>query len=128
MAGLRYDEAEARLALAEALLATGRTDEGREQLDIVMPALVELSAEGALARARSLVAAPAGGADGLLTAREVEVLSLVSQGLSNKEIATELVVSEHTVHRHVSNIFDKLGQRSRASAVAAAISLGALPQ
>jgi LuxR family maltose regulon positive regulatory protein len=52
-----------------------------------------------------------------LTAREVEVLSLVADGLSNREIAERLVVSEHTVHRHVANIYAKLGVSSRAAAV-----------
>ena len=55
-----------------------------------------------------------------MTAREIEVLSLVARGLSNREIAERLVVSEHTVHRHVANIYAKLGVSSRAAAVAAA--------
>ena len=64
--------------------------------------------------------------DGPLTARELEVLLLVSRGQSNKSIADELVVSEHTVHRHVSNILAKLGQSSRAGAASHAISTGML--
>jgi DNA-binding NarL/FixJ family response regulator len=53
-----------------------------------------------------------------LTAREVEVLRLVAAGKSNREIATELVISEHTVARHVQNIFAKLGVSSRTAASA----------
>ena len=52
-----------------------------------------------------------------LTAREREVLQLVSQGLSNKLIARELQVSEHTVKFHVSSIFAKLGAASRTEAI-----------
>jgi DNA-binding NarL/FixJ family response regulator len=53
-----------------------------------------------------------------LTSRETEVLRLVASGLKNREIATSLVVSEHTVHRHVANILRKLDQSSRAAAAA----------
>lgn len=127
MAGLRYDESEGRVALAEALLAIGETSAAHEQLQAVIPALAELSAAAGLAKAQALLASQDEGPAGPLTAREVEVIRLVARGLSNREIAEELVVSEHTVHRHMSNIFDGLGQHSRASAVAAAISLGVLP-
>ena len=53
-----------------------------------------------------------------LTAREVEVLRLVAAGRSNREIAARLVISEHTVARHVQNIFAKLGVSSRTAASA----------
>jgi DNA-binding NarL/FixJ family response regulator len=51
-----------------------------------------------------------------LTAREVEVLALVATGKTNREIAAALVVSEHTVARHVQNILAKLGVSSRTAA------------
>jgi pimeloyl-ACP methyl ester carboxylesterase/DNA-binding CsgD family transcriptional regulator len=57
-------------------------------------------------------------ADGPLTEREAEVLQLVAEGLSDAEIAARLVVSPHTVHRHVANIRTKLSQPSRAAAAA----------
>jgi len=57
-------------------------------------------------------------AAGGLTAREVEVLRLVSAGKTNRTIADELVISEKTVARHVSNIFTKLGLSSRSAATA----------
>jgi len=60
-------------------------------------------------------------AEGPLSAREVEVLKLVAAGKTNHAIATELFVSERTVHRHVSNIFDKLGVHSRTAAASYAI-------
>ncbi len=56
--------------------------------------------------------------DSPLTRRETEVLRLVAAGLSNREIASSLVLSEHTVHRHVANILRRLGQSSRAAAAA----------
>ena len=65
-------------------------------------------------------AAPAGP----LTAREQEILRLVGAGLSDADIAAQLVVSPHTVHRHVANIRTKLGQPSRAAAVAYAARAG----
>ncbi|MBA2624687.1 MAG: helix-turn-helix transcriptional regulator, partial [Acidimicrobiia bacterium] len=48
-----------------------------------------------------------------LTRREREVASLVAQGLTNRQIASELVLSKHTVHHHVTNILKKLNLRSR---------------
>ncbi|GAA0249126.1 alpha/beta fold hydrolase [Cryptosporangium japonicum] len=60
----------------------------------------------------------------VLTAREREVLRLVAAGRSDSEIAAELFLSSHTVHRHVANIRRKLDQPSRAAAAAAAVRLG----
>ena len=59
-----------------------------------------------------------------LSRRETEVLRLVASGLSNREIASSLVLSDHTVHRHVANILRKLGQSSRAAAAAQATRAG----
>jgi predicted ATPase/DNA-binding CsgD family transcriptional regulator len=53
-----------------------------------------------------------------LTSRELDVLKLVAQGMSNQDIARRLVLSEHTVHRHLANILRKLGLSSRAAAAA----------
>jgi pimeloyl-ACP methyl ester carboxylesterase/DNA-binding CsgD family transcriptional regulator len=71
-------------------------------------------------------AAPPAAADTDLSAREREVLRLVAAGLSDAEIAERLVLSRHTVHRHVANIRTKLGLPSRAAAVAHAARLGLL--
>ena len=54
----------------------------------------------------------------MLTPRELDVLKPVAQGLSNPDIARRLVLSEHTVHRHLANILRKLGLSSRAAAAA----------
>ena len=53
-----------------------------------------------------------------LSRRELEVLRLVASGKSNREIASQLVISEHTVARHLQNIFAKLGVSSRTAATA----------
>jgi len=68
--------------------------------------------------------AVASNGDSPLTRRETEVLRLVAAGLSNREIASSLVLSEHTVHRHVANILRRLGQSSRAAAAAHAARAG----
>jgi DNA-binding NarL/FixJ family response regulator len=59
-----------------------------------------------------------------VTRREAEVLGLLAQGLTNRQIAARLVVSEHTVHRHVTNILRKLGLPSRTAAAAHAVRAG----
>jgi pimeloyl-ACP methyl ester carboxylesterase/DNA-binding CsgD family transcriptional regulator len=62
----------------------------------------------------------------VLTSRETEILTLVAGGLSDREIAERLVLSPHTVHRHVANVRTKLGLPTRAAAVAAATKRGLL--
>ncbi len=69
-------------------------------------------------------AAQAGDVLARLTRREREVLELVAQGLSNKEIAKALVITTNTVKRHLKSIFEKLGVHTRAAAAAKAISAG----
>ncbi len=64
------------------------------------------------------------GVPAILTKRELAVLQLVAEGLSNPDIGRRLVISTHTVHRHVSNIMRKLAAGSRAAAVARAAKLG----
>ncbi len=62
-----------------------------------------------------------------ITARELEILTLVARGLSNREIATQLFVSENTVKTHCSRAFDKLGAARRTQAVQRGKELGLLP-
>jgi DNA-binding NarL/FixJ family response regulator len=97
-----YHAARARRLVGLACRALGDEDAAELELGAAEEAFAALSG------------APAGG----LTARELEVLRRLAAGATNREIAAELVVSEHTVHRHVSNIFAKLGVSSRAAATA----------
>jgi pimeloyl-ACP methyl ester carboxylesterase/DNA-binding CsgD family transcriptional regulator len=69
---------------------------------------------------------PADDGTAVLTERELEVLRLVARGMSDGEIAERLVVSPHTVHRHVANVRAKLREPSRAAAVASAARQGLL--
>jgi DNA-binding CsgD family transcriptional regulator len=69
-------------------------------------------------------AAVSGEAVSALTPRELDVLKLVAQGLSNPDIARRLVLSEHTVHRHLANILRKLNLSSRAAAAAWGVRTG----
>jgi two-component system, NarL family, response regulator LiaR len=62
-----------------------------------------------------------------ITARELEILSLIARGLSNREIATQLFASENTVKTHCSRAFDKLGAARRTQAVQRGKELGLLP-
>jgi NarL family two-component system response regulator LiaR len=62
-----------------------------------------------------------------ITPRELEILALVAQGLSNREIAAQLFLSENTVKTHCSRAFDKLGARRRTQAVQLGKQLGLLP-
>ena len=123
-----YDEARARMDLAGSLAALGREEEAAPEAE---KALISFQKVGALLdaeRAENLVAElrqaastdDESGAPGSLTGREVEIMRLVADGLSNREIADRLVLSQHTVKRHVSNILTKLGVSSRAAAVAKA--------
>jgi pimeloyl-ACP methyl ester carboxylesterase/DNA-binding CsgD family transcriptional regulator len=79
-----------------------------------------------VARPEVAIAPPRATADTDLSARELEVLRLVAAGLSDGEIAERLVLSPHTVHRHVANIRTKLGLPSRGAAVAHAARSGLL--
>jgi predicted ATPase/DNA-binding CsgD family transcriptional regulator len=85
----------------------------------VLAALARTDAAGGQARADDSPEAVT-----VLTPREVDVLKLVAQGLSNPDIAQRLVLSEHTVHRHLANILRKLSLSSRAAAAAWAVRAG----
>jgi DNA-binding CsgD family transcriptional regulator/pimeloyl-ACP methyl ester carboxylesterase len=89
---------------------------------------IEDAAALAAGEPEEVAASPAPAADtpGDLTKREAEVLALVAAGLSDPEIAERLVLSPHTVHRHVANVRTKLGLPTRAAAVAEAARRGLL--
>ncbi len=62
-----------------------------------------------------------------ITKRELEILALIAQGMSNREIAEKLFVSENTVKTHSSRLFDKLGAKRRTQAVQIAKEMGLIP-
>jgi DNA-binding NarL/FixJ family response regulator len=88
------------------------------ELEAAREAFLELGAAPDLARLDALTGRAAAADTHGLTARELEVLRLVAAGRSNHEIATALVISDHTVARHLQNIFAKLGVSSRTAASA----------
>jgi DNA-binding CsgD family transcriptional regulator len=113
-----YEAARVRVLVGLACRALGDEDSSALELDAARAAFEQLGAAVDLARVDSLATqTPSRELHGL-TPRELEVLRLVACGKSNKEIATALVISEHTVARHVQNIFAKLGIGSRTAAAA----------
>jgi LuxR family transcriptional regulator, maltose regulon positive regulatory protein len=126
--GAPFEAAQARLELATCLIALGRVEVAEREATAARDRLLELGAGLAADRARRILAS-AGGDDrnlalGELTAREGEVLRLLAEGLTNRQIAERLVVSEHTVHRHVTNLLRKLDLPSRTAAAAHAVRSG----
>jgi DNA-binding CsgD family transcriptional regulator len=124
--GAPYEESLARLALAGQLLAVGRRSDATAHAATARQVLSRIGATRAAAEAERLVSAAARpeAGESLLTPREREVLRLVAAGHTNREMAGELVLSEHTVNRHVTNILTKLGTGSRSAAVAEAMRQG----
>ena len=116
--GAPYETARARELVARACRALGDEDAAVMEVAAARSALEALGAAPALAEIDALEI-PAARADAHgLTPRELEVLRLVAAGKTNREVAAELVLSERTVERHVSNIFAKLGVPTRAAATA----------
>ncbi len=109
-----YEVARIRELIGRACRALGDTDTAEMELEAAAAVFGQLGAAQDLARVGS---APAVATHGL-TAREVEVLREVAAGKTNRAIAADLVLSEKTVARHVSNIFAKLGVTSRSAATA----------
>ena len=111
--GSPYEAARTRVLIGRACRELGDEDSACLELDAARTVLARLGAAGDLA-ALDPAPAPAGP----LTSREIEVMRLVAAGKSNRAIAAELVLSEKTVARHVSNILTKLGLPSRTAATA----------
>jgi DNA-binding CsgD family transcriptional regulator len=110
-----YEAARARVLVGRACQALGDDDAFGLELDAARGAFEELGAEPDVALVDSLTGRAETATHGL-TPRELEVLRLVATGKSNRDIAASLVISEHTVARHVQNIFSKLGVPSRTAA------------
>lgn len=117
-----------RIELATSLAALGRVDVAEREAVAAQDRLVELGADAEAERALRLLRGPIRGADGSrlpeVTPREREVLGHLAEGLTNRQIAERLVVSEHTIHRHVTNILRKLDLPSRTAAAAYAVPVG----
>jgi ATP/maltotriose-dependent transcriptional regulator MalT len=129
----RYREAEARLA------GGGDRAAAADALGAAHATAVELGArplreavEGLARRARITLAAPAApppaepAFDGGLTRREADVLQLLAEGLTNREIGGRLYISEKTVGTHIAHIFEKLDVHNRVEATGRARQLGVL--
>jgi DNA-binding CsgD family transcriptional regulator len=124
--GNRFEEARTRLVYGEALRRAKRRKEAREQLSAATSKFTAVGSDAWARRARDELRAagarlPREASGASLTPQEERIARLVAEGLSNKEIASRLVVATKTVEGHLHNIFEKLGVRSRTQ-VARALS------
>lgn len=115
----------ARLELAGTLIHLKRFDVAKRETLLAIATFESIGAHWHLARSRAVLQniqrVRAGiPAANRLTNRQIEVLRLVAAGLSDQEIAAELMLSHHTIHRHIANIFNRLSCSTRAAAVAEA--------
>jgi ATP/maltotriose-dependent transcriptional regulator MalT len=108
-----YEVARTRALVAQACFALGDEEAAALELEAARNIFRRLGAGPDVARLDTSAGRPHG-----LSRRELDVLRLVATGKSNREIATALVISEHTVARHLQNIYGKLGLSSRAAATA----------
>lgn len=113
-----YEVARACALIGLACRALGDEETAASELEAARATFVELGASPDLAHLDTLISPVEPRAARGLTARELEVLRLVATGKSNRDIASELVISEHTVARHLQNIFAKLDLGSRTAATA----------
>jgi DNA-binding CsgD family transcriptional regulator len=113
-----YEEAQTSLLLAAVCEERGDHDGRRLELEAARRRFQQLEAAPLLARIAEQSKRASPQRIGSLSEREAQVLRLLAAGKTNRAIADELFISEKTVARHVSNIFDKLGVSSRAGATA----------
>lgn len=124
--GLRLEAARARLELARALasespeVAVDVAKRARNELD-ALGAMRDADAAAALMRSLGAKGRAGPRAAGLLSRREIEVLRLLGEGLSNREIAARLYISPKTVEHHLSRVYAKLGVAGRAEAATYAV-------
>ncbi|MFF2485637.1 LuxR C-terminal-related transcriptional regulator [Microbacterium sp. NPDC058062] len=121
LVGAPYEAARSRVLAGRALHTIGEAEAAHEEFDAARTVFLALGAEPAVAELAAVMGDRRAGA---LTARELEVLRLVSTGLTNRRIGERLSLSEKTVARHLANIFGKLGITSRAAATAYAYENG----
>jgi DNA-binding CsgD family transcriptional regulator/acyl-CoA-binding protein len=113
-----YEAARVRALVGLACRALGDEDTAHMEFDAARCVFEQLGAAPDLARLHALLDEARKGDGHGLSDREMEVLRLIAAGRTNKSIAAELFISERTVERHVSNIFNKLGVSGRAAATA----------
>lgn len=118
-----YETAQVGVRIGQACRALGDEEGARMELRGALATFERLGARPDTSRVRDLMRGHVAHL-AMLSPREVEVLGLIALGRTNAEIATQLRLSERTVHRHVSNILTKLGVRSRTSAAAYAVQHG----
>jgi DNA-binding CsgD family transcriptional regulator len=113
-----YEEAQSRLLMATVCERRGDHDGHLLELDASRRLFTQLNADACLARMEQPSGRATSQSPGSLSERELQVLRLIASGKTNRAIAEELFISEKTVARHVSNIFDKVGVSSRTGAAA----------
>jgi DNA-binding NarL/FixJ family response regulator len=112
------------VAIGRCCRALGDEETARLELDAALATFERLGARTERDRVAVLVASSSRADQVALTDRECEVLRLVADGRSDRQIAAALVISEHTVGRHLQNIYRKLQVTSRAAATAYAYQHG----
>ena len=129
-----YEQARSQWRLAEAYADAGDRDAARAHVAAAATTAERLGAvplqraiAGTVAASRlSAASAAQGGAGAVLTSRERDVLALVAEGLTNREVGRRLFISEKTVSVHLSNLMAKLNVSSRTEAVTVAVRRGLL--
>jgi ATP/maltotriose-dependent transcriptional regulator MalT len=119
-----FEAAQARRELAVTFVALGRGDAASDEAGASAEAMARLGAPTEAALSRRVLDSVLRPVPAPVTRRETEVLRLLAVGLTNRQIAERLVVSEHTVHRHVTNILRKLDVPSRTAAATHAVRAG----
>jgi DNA-binding NarL/FixJ family response regulator len=113
-----YEAARVRVLVGLGCRALGDEEAAAMELDAARGVFAQLGATPDLARLETLDRRAAASRSHGLTTRELQVLRLLAAGKTNHAIATDLVLAEKTVDRHVSNLYTKLGVSSRAAATA----------
>lgn len=126
--GAPFEGAQARAELAVTLAALGLPDAAAREAEASVAVLSRLGASRQTERSRRVLESVLRPARSPVTRRERDVLQLLASGLTNRQIAERLVVSEHTVHRHVTNILRKLDLHSRTAAATHALRAGLLDE
>jgi ATP/maltotriose-dependent transcriptional regulator MalT len=115
------EAARVRVLVGQACRALGDADSAEIEFDAANHVFQQIGAASDLDPLRKLMSSEELSYSSGLTAREVQVLSLVATGQTNREISSTLMISEHTVARHMQNIFSKLEVSSRTAATALAL-------